>query len=379
MEVPSAKPFFKQEDIQTILGGVQTILESGRLILGPYTKDFEKNYREYCEVKHAVAVSSGTAALEIALRYFNVTGKEVIVPTNTFVASSNAVIYAGGTPILADIKADTLCLDPDDMKRRITTKTRGVIVVHIAGLVCPQMEEIREICKEKEIFLIEDAAHAHGATINGEKAGSLGDAGCFSFYPTKVMSTCVGGMITTDNDGLAEYAVSLRHHGVGKDLNHIVNLGNNWLMSEIDALLGIHQLRALESNIVYRNEIAKRYANLLSNVDGVELFQVPPHIRHSYYKCPLYLSETVDKATLMTEMKSRHNVKLGSSYDPPCHLQPAYQTFLGYRPGMFPVAEKTLRSVVSLPIFVPMTNEEVDYVAASLNKVIPAISSGKRK
>lgn len=379
MEIPSTKPFFKEEDIQAILDEVRAILHSGRLILGPYTRDFEKSFREYCGVKHAIAVSSCTAALEIALRYLDVKGKEVIVPTNTFIASSNAVLYSGGTPVLADINPDTLCLDPEDTLKRITAKTCGIIVVHIAGLICPEIDRLREICQEKGLFLLEDAAHAHGATINGKKAGSLGNIGCFSFYPTKVMTSCVGGMITTDDDGLAEYAVSLRHHGVGKDLEDVVNLGNDWLMSEIHALLGIYQVRALEANIQRRNEIAQRYVHGLSEVRTVNLLKVPPHIRHSYYKYPIRLSETVDKAKLMAVMNDRYGISLGSAYDPPCHLQPVYQRLFGFHNGMFPVAEKTLKKVVSLPMFVQMTDEEVDYVVQCLKEVLPHCQPSQTK
>jgi dTDP-4-amino-4,6-dideoxygalactose transaminase len=372
MEIPSTKPYFREEDIQAISDQVRSILRSGRLILGDYTQTLEESFREYCGVKHAVAVSSCTAALEIVLRYFDVKGKEVIVPTNTFIASSNAVIYSGGIPILADIKADTLCLDPADLLRRITPATKGVIVVHIAGLPCPEMEEIREICREKGLFLIEDAAHAHGATINDQKTGSLGDAGCFSFYPTKVMTTCTGGMITTDDDGLAEYAISLRHHGVGRDLNNIVNLGNNWLMDEISALLGIYQLRALDANIRRRNDIAQMYADGLMNLDKVELFNIPPHIRHSYYKYPVLLSSTIDKREFVEKMQRDCGISLGSVYDPPCHLQPVYQTLFGFRSGMFPTAEATLKRVVCLPMFQQMTNQEVDYVLQSVRMILPS-------
>lgn len=370
MEIPLAKPFFEEEDIRAIQEDVFKILQSGRLIQGSYTQEFEKLFREYCGVRHAVAVSSCTAALEIALRYFDVSEKEVIVPTNTFLASSNAVIYSGGTPVLADMNPETLCLDIEDTLKRITPKTRGIIVTHIAGLICPETDRLRDICREKGLFLMEDDAHAHGATINGRKAGSLGDAGCFSFYPTKVMSTCVGGMLTTDDDALAEYAASLRKHGVGSNLEEIVNLGNDWLMSEIDAVLGIHQLRALEVNLQRRNEIARRYASRLSDVSDVNLFQVPNNMRHSYYKCPARLSGGIEKAVLKKEMKDKYKVSLGSSYYPPCHLQPVYQRLLGYHEGMFPVAERTLKEVISLPIYAQMTDEEVDYVADSIKKVL---------
>jgi len=378
MEIPSTRPFFSEEDIKAILDEIRSILRSGQLILGPYTQKLEQSFREYCGARHAVAVSSCTAALEIALRYFNVRGKEVIVPTNTFIASSNAVIYSGGIPVLADIKSDTLCLNPTDFLKRITPETKGVIVVHIAGLLCPEIKEIRDICRERHLFLLEDVAHAHGASINGQKAGSIGDAGCFSFYPTKVMTTCTGGMLITDDDGLAEYAISLRHHGVGRylgvgrDLNDIVNLGNDWLMNEIGALLGIYQLRALEDNIKRRNEIARSYADALMIIEGIEPFKVPPHIRHSYYKYPVLLSPTIDKRELIEKMKSECGISLGSVYDPPCHLQPVYQRLLGFRSGMFPIAEATLTRVVCLPMFQQMTNQEVDYVLQSLKKYCQA-------
>lgn len=370
MEIPSTKPFFSEEDIRAILSDVHTILQSGRLMLGPYTQDFEKSFREYCGVKHAIAVSSCTAALETALRHFDVKGKEVIIPTNTFVATSNAVLYSGGIPVLADMNPHTLCLDPEDALKRITAKTCGIIVVHIAGLICPQIDTLRKLCQEKGLFLLEDAAHAHGATINGKKAGSLGNVGCFSFYPTKVMTSCIGGMITTDDDDLANYAISLRLHGVGKGLNDVVNLGNDWIMSELHAVLGIYQLRALESNLRRRNEIARRYADGLDEVRDLTVLTVPPHIRHSYYKYPIRLSETVDKAKLVATVKERCSISLGSSYDPPCHLQPVYQRLFGFHEGMFPVAERTLKKTVALPMFVQMTNEEVDYVVQCLREVL---------
>ena len=389
MQIPSTKPYFREEDIQTISDEVGSILRSGQLILGPHTQKLEESFQEYCRVRHAVAVSSGTAALEITLRYFDVRGKEVIVPTNTFIAVSNAVIYSGGIPILADIKADTLCLDPIDFLKRITPETKGVIIVHIAGLPCPEMEEIREICKEKGLFLIEDASHAHGASINGQKTGSYGDAGCFSFYPTKVMTTCTGGMITTNDGSLAEYAISLRHHGVGLklhniavggDLNSIENLGNDWLMDEISALLGIYKLKALEANIRRRNEIAQIYAEGLVNLEeGVKLFNVPPHIKHSYYKYPILLSKNIVKREFINKMKTDCGISIGSVYDPPCHLQPVYQKLFGFRSGMFPVAEETLTKVVCLPMYEQMTNQEVDYVLQSLKRILPSCYMGQVK
>lgn len=370
MKIPSTMPFFRENDIQEISEEVQNILKNGRLILGPYTYEFEENFGEYCGVKHAIAVSSCTAALEIVLRYFDVGGKEVIVPTNTFIATSNAVLYSGGIPVLTDINPDTLCMDPDSLLKNITPKTKGVIIVHIAGIISPEIEEIKQICKDRNLFLIEDDAHAHGAMINGQKAGSLADAGCFSFYPTKVMTTCTGGMITTNDDGLADYAISLRHHGVGTALEDITNLGNDWLMDEISALLGIYQLKSLEANVNRRNEIAQKYDEYLKNIEEIGLFTVQPNIRCSYYKYPVILSRNINKKKLIERMESEQGIRLGSSYDPPSHLQPAYQKVFGFKKGMFPKAEGILQRVVCLPMFVQMTDEQVKYVLQSFENVI---------
>ncbi|MDD5702412.1 MAG: DegT/DnrJ/EryC1/StrS family aminotransferase [Dehalococcoidales bacterium] len=371
MEVPSTRPYFSDADIAAISGDINSILKSGRLILGPFTEKFENAFKEYCGVKYAVAVSSCTAALDIVLRYFIVSGKEVIVPTNTFIATSNPVIYNGGLPVLADIKADNLCLDPAEITRRITPRTRGVIVVHLGGMPCSDIFEIREICRSRGLFLLEDVAHAHGATLNGQKAGSFGDAGCFSFYPTKVMTTCTGGMITTNNDRLAEFAVSLRHHGVGKGLHHIINLGYDWLMDEISASLGYYQLQALESNLKRRQEIAQRYAEGLAGLEGVQLLQVPDNIRHSYYKYPVFLSAVYDKQRFVEKMQRERGIGIGSIYDPPCHLQPVYQRIFGFSEGMFPVAEIVLKRTCCLPMFSQMTDNEVDYVLESMKAVLP--------
>ena len=376
MDIPSTRPFFSEEDIQAISGEVSSILKSGRLILGPYTQKFEENFRKYCGVKHAIAVNSCTSALEITLRYFNIKDKDVIVPTNTFIATSNSVIYSGGTPIFADFKPDTLCLDPNELNTKLTERTKGVIVVHLAGMPCPDTEKIWMFCRERGLFMIEDAAHAHGALLNGRKTGSLGNAGCFSFYPTKDMTTCTGGMITTDDDILADYAISLRHHGVAKnigvgtDLNRIVNLGNDWLMDEISALLGLYQLKALEDNVTRRNEVARKYADALAKLKGVKIFNVPGNIRHSYYKYPILLSESLNKKKVIEKMKGTFSVTLGSAYDPPCHLQPVYRRLFGFKRGMFPVAEDILDRTCCLPMYAQITDEEINYVLQSLKETL---------
>jgi dTDP-4-amino-4,6-dideoxygalactose transaminase len=206
--------------------------------------------------------------------------------------------------------------------------------------------------------------------INGRKTGSLGYAGCFSFYPTKVMTTCTGGMLTTNDEKLAEYAVSMRHYGVGKGLHHIINLGDDWLMDEISALLGIYQLKGLEDNVSRRNRIAEKYTAGLADCERAQGFKVPPNIRHSYYKYPVLLAPGIDKKKLIEKLQSEYGVGIGSIYDPPCHLQPVYRELFGFCHGMFPTADEILERTCCLPIFQQMTDEEAEYALHSFKEVI---------
>jgi len=368
VQIPNAKPFFNDVDIDRILNDIKDSLKSGMLTFGPNIEKFENQFAQYCGTKQAVALNSGTSALEVALRYFDVKDKEVIVPTNTFVACANAVIFAGGKPILCDIKAETLCIDPDDLRKKITPKTRGIIVVHLAGLIPPQMKELQDICSENNLFLIEDAAHAHGAMIDNKKAGSLGDVGCFSFFPTKPMTTGEGGMIITNDSNLADFAKILRHHG--KEGNVHTKLGYNWRMSEIHAILGIYQLKRLDEFIMKRNKIAEKYAEGLEKVSGINLISVPSNILHSYWKYPIILNGDLQASTLERTLKNKYNISVGTLYYPPIHLQPFYKQLFNYKEGMFPASEEILKKETCLPMYVQLTEKEIDYVIDSLKKEV---------
>ena len=371
-EIRSAGPFFDKPSIENILKDVREILKSGLLAesspgsRSPYVKKFEEKFAEYVGTKEAIAVSCGTAAVEIPLRYFGIKGREVIVPTNTFIASSNAVIFAGGKPVLADMKKETLCIDPNDVQSRITSKTCGIIVVHIAGLVCPEIDALREICQDNGLFLIEDAAHAHRATIDGKKAGSLGDLGSFSFFPTKVMTTCEGGIITTDDQDLARIARRMRNHRRHEKTGLVVTLGYNWLMDEIRAVIGINQLKQLEDFVEKRNDIAEKYSKGLEKIAGVEPIVTPSNIRSSYYKYPVYLDERIDPSRLTSFLKSMHHISVGSVYYPPCHLMPLYKQMFGYKGGELPVSEQVLKKVITLPMHVQVTDSEITRVLEGL-------------
>ncbi len=364
-------PYFSDQSIAEIQRNVEIMLRSGRLTDGPYAQEFERKFAEYNNVKYAVAVSSGSASLDIALRHYELQGREVIVPTNTFIATPNGIVFAGGKPVFADMDPNTLGIDVEDVKRRVTPKTAGVVVVHIAGLICPQINELKEFCQQKGLFLVEDSAHAHGAMANGKKAGTFGDAGCFSFYPTKVMTACEGGMIITDDEQLAKEAQIVRTCGQNVD-RQMVMLGHNWRMSELSAIVGKNQLDHLDTFLAKRNEVAKWYEEALANVDGVKFFRAPPNFRHSYYKYPVLLADGIDRFQVAALFRDKYGIEAGHVYYPPCHLHPYYMEAFGTRVGDFPNAERILKQVLCLPMHYAVSRENAKYVSESLASAINA-------
>jgi len=371
-KIPPVKPYFPEEDVQLIQKDVKAILRSGMLTLGEYTKRFELAFSRLCEVPWALAVSSGTSALEIALRVTGLkNGEEVLVPTNTFTSTAAAVMFAGGKPVFTDVSARSLCVDVENVQRCLTTKTKGVIVVHVGGLVCPEIKAIKEICEDRNLFLIEDAAHAHGSTIDKQPAGSIGDIGCFSFYPTKVMTTCEGGMITTKKEEFAKKTSVLRDQGKESfSSNAIIELGYNWRMNEISAAIGLTQLKRLPGFIKHRNEIACYYDEKLSKIDGIEPLKNPSNILNSYYKYVTFLSPEIPRDNFKQKLRERGVRCGGEVYWPPLHMQPVYQRLLEVKEGDFPVAEDVCKRMVCLPMYSQMTLSEAEYVVEHIKEVL---------
>jgi len=370
--VPPVKPYFPDEDIQQLKNCLEEILRSGMLTLHTYTKQFEKMFAEFSGTKFAIATNSGTAALEIALRCTKVReGDEILVPTNTFSATAASVFMAGGRPKLVDIDSKTLCVDVENIQRNITAKTRGIIAVHIGGLICPEIMAIKEICDDLDLFLIEDAAHAQGSRINDKYAGSLGDAGCFSFYPTKVMTTGEGGMITTDNEEWAKKAAILRDQGKESSSSElIVELGHNWRMQELSAAMGLAQLKRLPEILEKRNSIAHFYDNAFSRMSGVRPLITPAGLTNNYYKYVLILENDIDRQKLKQGLRDKGVRCGGEVYWPPLHLQPVYQRLLGTDKRDFPNAEDVCKRMICPPIYAQMLRADAEYVVEKLEETL---------
>lgn len=393
MNIPILRIPFSGEDRAFIAGKIAEVLDSGALTMGRFTREFEARFAELTGAAYAVATSNGTTALEIIIRALGVQGKSIVVPTNTFLATAFAVMHSGNRVIFADSEPETLCLDPRDVARRITDDTAAVILVHIGGIVSPASDAIRSLCEAKKIYLIEDCAHSHGSTLRGRQSGTLGIAGAFSFFPTKVLVTGEGGMITTNDEGLYKEALMLRNHGKNPDLgNRMSEFGHNYRMNEITAVLGVNQMNKARELIAERQAIAKAYDERLRGVSGIMPVRLPDFVASSYYKYIAYLPAHHDRATVKRHLKERYSVSLtGEVYADLCHTEPVWDkySYCGQRrnreavachrwPGCgcderqtgFPGAEVLSRSHVCLPVYPGLTSAEIDHVVASLDKTL---------
>jgi perosamine synthetase len=372
MKISAAPIWFPEDDRREILAAIDEILVSGQLTLGRHGRAFEEDFAKLVGVKHAVAVNSGTSSLEIILRTLDVANRDVIVPTNTFVATAAAVLHAGGRVRFADVDPATLCLDTRRLEAALTPATAGVVVVHVGGMVAPDIEAMRALCRARGLWLVEDAAHAQGATHAGRQAGSFGTAASFSFYPTKVMTSGEGGMIVTDDDRIAEEALVYRDQGkAGFHANVHTRLGYNWRMSELHAVLGLSQLRRLPEFIEARQAIAAVYDRALANSDVCAPLVPPAGSVSNYYKYVVFLRRPIDRPGLKKLLRERYGVPLtGEVYELPCHKQPVFES-LGV--GTLPDAEAACASHVCLPMSPRMTTEEAAYVAGAVREATSVI------
>jgi len=364
--IPISKPLIEKEEKRAVL----EVLTSGNLAQGKKVEEFEKSFAGYIGTEHAIAANNGTAALHAALLACGIKGgDEVITTPFSFIATANCILYCGAKPKFADIDEKTFNISPEKIEEKITKKTKALLIVHIYGLPC-EMESMLEICEERDLLLIEDACQAHGAEYKGKKAGSFGDAACFSFYPTKNMTTGEGGMITTNDREIAETARLLREHGAKVRYLHEI-LGYNYRMTDIAAAIGIEQLKKLDKMNERRRANAEIYSKELKNLKGLTLPFAPSYAKHVFHQYTIRINKNskLTRDQLAQELKN-NGIATGIHYHLPIHLQPLYKKMLKLRAGAFPASEKAAKEVLSLPVHQSLKEEEVKYIAEKVKEIM---------
>lgn len=356
--IPLSKPVITEEMKKKVV----EVLDSGRFVKGPKVKEFEKAFANYCGVKYGTAVSSGTAAIYLALRALDIKGGEVICPSHSFIATAEPILMVDAKPVFVDIGED-YNLDVDDVERKITDRTKAVICVHLYGQMC-DMERLIELKERYGFYLIEDACQAHGAEYDGKKAGFFGDIACFSFFPSKNMTVAGdGGMVVTNDEELDARIKALRDHGRdyrredGKFSSTM--LGFNFRMSELSAVIGLEQLRHLDEWTEGRREIASLYDELLSDkVTKPKEFERRKHVYH------LYVIRSRERDNLREFLFSK-GIETGIHYPVAIHKQPIFSGNCN-----LPETERICREVLSLPIFPGLSEEDVKYVCEKVNEFV---------
>lgn len=372
-------PVFRPSVSDAEVEAVADVLRSGWWGLGPKTREFEEKFAQYVGAKHAIALNSGTAALHLALRVPSIgRGDEVITTPMTFVSTNHAILYNNATPVFADIEEDTLNIDPTDIERKITPKTKAIIMVHYGGHPC-DIDEIHELAKDRGggIKVIEDAAHACGAEYKGKKIGSLSDATCFSFHPVKNLATGDGGMITMDDDDAAARLQKLRWVGISRGTwdrteskgysweYNVEELGFKYHMNDIIAAIGLAQLARLEQMNARRRELAMRYTEALSDIEWIETPVEKDYVRSACHNYVIKVADPSDRDPLMDHLKAK-GISTGMHYIPN-HLYAMYKPYASH----LSVAEKVWKRLITLPLYPDLNPEEQ-------GKVIAAIKSYKR-
>ena len=370
-----SKPIINDEEINA----VTEVLRSGRYADGPKAKEFEDKFSKYIGTKYAVAASSGTSSLHMALIAVGVKpGDEVIVPALTFFATVEAVLHQGAIPVFADLNPETYVLDPADFENKITEKTKAVIPVHLFGQPV-EMDEFLEISKKHNIAVIEDCAQAHGAEYKGKKVGSFGDVNCWSFYATKNMTTGEGGMVTTDYQEYAEKIYGLRNHGMINRNEHTI-LGYNYRLSEIHAAIGIVQLKKLDRFNEKRRKVSFSLREKLSSVDCLEPQKIPDYINHAFFWCAMKINENkigMSGRELREELLKK-GLEVRHRYDSPLYKQPVLlennfngliKEKLDYSQIHLSNAESIAGKLIGLPNHPGITDEEIENIVSIIRSI----------
>ena len=376
--IPFARPWIGDDEIEA----VSEVLASKWISTGPKTAEFERRFAEYIGVKHALAVSSCTAALHLSLVAAGIgEGDEVITTPYTFTATSEAIGYTGAKPVFVDIDPKTLNIDVEKISEKLTPRTKAILPVHIAGVPC-DMDALLQICKSRGLALIDDAAHAIPTEYKGHRIGSIGDLSVFSFYANKNLTTAEGGMITTNRDDYAEMIKPMRLHGLNKDAwarqsnrsmwyYQVDSQGYKYNMTDIQAALGLCQLMKLNKQIEIRRKYIQIYQERLGTIP--EIATPPGETRHRY-SWHLYIVQLRTDRLKITrdefvEAMRAANIECSVHYIP-LHFFPYYQKRYGYREGDFPCAEAAFERVVSLPLHMDLTVDDIHTVVDTIRKIL---------
>jgi len=377
--IPFHVPSIGQEE----MAAVEKVLRSGWLTTGPVTIEFEKEFANYIGCKHALAVNSGTSALQLALDAIGLQrGDEVLVPTNTFTATAEVVTYFGAKPVLCDSLPGAFNISPVDAEKRITSKTKAIIPVHLAGEPC-DMAPIQALADRHGLHVIEDAAHALPASVGGKRVGTISELTAFSFYATKTITTGEGGMLTTDNDAFAERAALMRLHGIGRDAwkrytragswaYQVIQAGYKFNLPDILSAVGLAQLGKCDDFGNQRSAIARLYQERFAGVEEVELPPTGPgNSEHAWHLFILRIKPELLELNRDTFIEHLKEAGIGTSvHFIPLHRHPFYQEEYGYGPGDFPHAEDTFSRCVSLPIYPGLSIESVDFVVQTVKQIV---------
>ena len=373
------RQWIEEDDIRA----VTEALSDDLITTGPRSSAFEAMFADYVGSKDAVVVSNGTAALHAAMYAAGIKeGDEVIVPAMTFAASANCVVFQGGTPVFVDVKDDTLLIDPEDVLRKITDRTRAIIPVDYIGQPC-DYDLLNEIGEKHDLMIVADACHSLGGEYKGLKVGTLADMSVFSFHPVKHLTTGEGGMITTENAELAAKMRSFRTHGITTDhklreeqgtwFYEMVDLGYNYRITDFQCALGMSQLQNLPSRVRRRQDIAKRYHKAFSSLDAVRPVSVREDVSHAYHLFVIRLDLNllkVNRAEIFQALRAE-GIGVHVHYIP-VHLHPYYQNNFGTYRGQCPVAERSYEEILTLPLYPMMNDVDVDNVIEAVEKVMLA-------
>jgi dTDP-4-amino-4,6-dideoxygalactose transaminase len=377
--LPFSRALIEEDEINAVV----EVLRSGWLTTGPRVREFEAAFAKYIGSEHAVALGSCTAALNLALAAIGIgEADEVIIPTMTFASTAEVVLYFKARPVLVDCAPGTFHIDPQQIERAITSRTKAIIPVHYAGHAC-DMDAILDIAQRHGLKVIDDAAHALPARYRGKMVGTLADISCFSFYATKTMTTGEGGMITTPNQEYAERIRMLSLHGISKDAwkrytaegswrYDILEMGYKYNLTDMQAAIGIAQLAKCDRMWARRNALAARYDEALQKLEAFKLTVVPEGLSHAWHLYVIQVNSAclrIDRDRVIEELKLRG---IGTSvHFIPLHLHTLYQG-LGYRRGQFPNAEERFQGAISLPLFAAMSDEESGRVIEALHDIASA-------